>query len=363
MVALTKINVGIIADDNEQQHIIRSALLTLGLKVRVATSPKQLDEKWVSSGDIDLWVIDLIQQDKWDGFIDRILAESPATLMFSDGNAPPTYSGKYPRWQKRLLKKISDLLDLDMVELPKEVVEARAREIQENLKSIIQTSTEKLNANNKAFEKENGKESAKEKAWASRTSGKSPLAQNVWVLGASLGGPAAVKIFLDSLEPGLPVAFILAQHIDEGFQALLGQVLGRNNDFELVKEFNRILLKHGQVLIAPADYAIRIDVTRHVVTTKSEWSGPYSPSINEVMKVVAEQYGSRSGAIIFSGMGNDGAESAEYMTSVGGKIWAQTEETCACSSQPDSVRQTGSVSYNGSPQQLAAKLMNTLRGV
>lgn len=347
MVALTKINVGIIADDNEQQHIIRSALLTLGLKVRVASSPKQLDEKWISSAEIDLWVIDLIQQDKWDVFIDRILAESPATLMFSDGNAPPTYSGKYPRWQKRLLKKISDLLDLDIVAVPREVLDARAKEIQENLRSIIKPSDE----------------TTKEGTPAVRAASNFAYAQNVWVLGASLGGPAAVKIFLDSLEPGLPIAFILAQHIDEGFQALLGQVLGRNNHFEVIKEFESIQLKHEQVLIAPADYAIGIDRGRHVITTHNDWTGPYSPSINEVMKVVAEQYGRRCGAIIFSGMGNDGAESAEYMASVGGTIWAQTEETCACSSQPDSVRQTGFVTYNGSPQQLAAKLMNTLRGV
>jgi len=350
MVALTKINVGIIADDNEQQHIIRSALLTLGLKVRVTTSPKQLDEKWFSSTEVDLWVIDLIQQDVWDAFIDRIIAQSPATLMFSDGNAPPTYSGKYPRWQKRLLKKISELLHLDIVEVPKEVLEARAKEIQANLKSII----------NHADETEVRSADIEPAAKSENHSG---LAQNVWVLGASLGGPAAVKIFLDSLEPGLPVAFILAQHIDEGFQALLGQVLGRNNDFEVIKEFNRIQLKHGQVLIAPADYSIRIDITQHVVTTNNDWTGPYSPSINEVMKVVAERYGKRCGAIIFSGMGNDGAESAEYMASVGGTLWAQTEETCACSSQPDSVRLTGFVSYNGSPQQLAAKLSNTLRGV
>ena len=346
MVALTKINVGIIADDNEQQHIIRSALLTLGLKVRVTSSPKQLDEKWFSSTDVDLWIIDLVQQDKWDAFIDRILAESPVTLMFSDGNAPPTYSGKYPRWQKRLLKKISGLLKLDVVDVPREVLQARAKEIQENLKSIISSSDE----------------TAKESPVA-RVASDSSYAQNVWVLGASLGGPAAVKIFLDSLEPDLPVAFILAQHIDEGFQALLGQVLGRNNHFEVIKEFESIQLKHGQVLIAPADYAIRIDRNRQVLTSSNDWPGPYSPSINEVMKVVAEQYGRRCGAIIFSGMGNDGAESAEYMTSVGGTIWAQTEETCACSSQPDSVRQTGFVTYNGSPQQLAAKLMNTLRGV
>ena len=236
---LSKIHVGIITDDNEQQHIIRSALLSLGFKVRLATSPQSLDEAMFSSNDIQLWIIDLIEQDKWDGFIDRIIEESPATLMFGDGNAPPTYSGKYPRWQKRLLNKISHLLDLGALEIPESVVQARVEEIQANLKSIVSDGEEELDLDEFLAEDN-----------VPTMASPSALATRVWVLGASLGGPAAVKLFLDALKPGLPIAFILAQHIDEGFQSLLGQVLGRNNHFELVKEFDRTQIKHGQILIS-----------------------------------------------------------------------------------------------------------------
>lgn len=346
---LSKISVGIIADENEQQHIIRSALLALGFKVRVAVNPKNFDETNFSSEDVQLWVIDLVEQNKWDDFIDKIIENSPATLMFSDGNAPPTYSGKYPRWQKRLLNKISKLLDLGALEVPASVIQERIEKIQNNLNNLAGEGEVAIDAAEfigegiKPLEPNGG------------------LASRVWVLGASLGGPAAVKLFLDSLEPNLPIAFILAQHIDEGFQALLGQVLGRNNHFEVIKDFERTQLKHGQILIAPADYAIRMDTTRHVMTTNEEWEGPYSPCINQVMNLVGKQYGKMSGAIIFSGMGDDSADAAEYLTSVGGTIWAQSEETCANSSQPDAIRQTGYVSYNGSPQQLAGKLMQTLR--
>ena len=347
---LSKIHIGIITDDNEQQHIIRSALLALGFKVRLTTEPQNLEKKWFDSADIQLWIVDLVEQDRWDSFIDKIIDQSPSTLMFSDGNAPPTYSGKYPRWQKRLLNKISKLLDLGILEVPESVVQARVEEIQTNLNNIMADGEE-------AIDVAEFLGAGSEKVPTDFSGG---LAKRVWVLGASLGGPAAVKLFLDALEPNLPIAFVLAQHIDEGFQALLGQVLGRNNNFELIKEFDRTQLKHGQILIAPADNAIRMDTTRHIMTTSEEWEGIYSPSINQVMKLVAGQYGKNSGAIIFSGMGDDSAASAEYMTSVGGTIWAQSEETCANSSQPDSIRQTGYVTYSGSPQQLAAKLMMAL---
>jgi len=342
---LASINVGVISDDNEQQHIIRSALLALGFKVCKTSAPKTLDEKWFTSNEVQLWIVDIIEQNKWDDFIDKMIEESPATLMFSDGNAPPTYSGKYPRWQKRLFVKISKLLNLGSLDVPKRVVQARVEEIQSNLNSIA--GEEAINV--EAFLGEDTSASSK------------TLAKRIWVLGASLGGPAAVKQFLDALEPDLPIAFILAQHIDEGFQALLGQVLGRNNSFELIKEFDRVQLKNGQILIAPADNTIAMTSTRHIIQTTEDWEGIYSPSINQVMRLVAENYGALGGAIIFSGMGDDSAKSAEYMSSVGGTIWAQSEETCANSSQPDSIRQTGYVTYSGSPQQLAAKLINTLK--
>jgi chemosensory pili system protein ChpB (putative protein-glutamate methylesterase) len=52
-------------------------------------------------------------------------------------------------------------------------------------------------------------------------------AEHIWVLGASLGGPNAVKEFLDALPKGLPVGFVYAQYIDARFQKALIQTLSR----------------------------------------------------------------------------------------------------------------------------------------
>ena len=53
------------------------------------------------------------------------------------------------------------------------------------------------------------------------------LAQNIWVLGASLGGPEAVKQFLAELPGNLPVAFMLAQHLGASFMNLLAEQLDK----------------------------------------------------------------------------------------------------------------------------------------
>ncbi len=58
-------------------------------------------------------------------------------------------------------------------------------------------------------------------------------ARQVWLLAASLGGPAAVKEFLDALPGGLPIGFIYAQHIDAAFETALPQAVGRHSQWHV----------------------------------------------------------------------------------------------------------------------------------
>ena len=108
----------------------------------------------------------------------------------------------------------------------------------------------------------------------------------------------------------------------------------------------------------PADFqAFGITMSDRVELFEEPWEGPYSPSIDQVMALIADHFGVQSGAILFSGMGNDGAISAAKLRQMGIEVWAQSAETCANSSQPDSARATGCVSFSGSPRELARKLV------
>ena len=60
-------------------------------------------------------------------------------------------------------------------------------------------------------------------------------------------------------------------------------------------------------------------------------------------------------------MGKGGAIAAPRLAASGCPVWAQSADTCAVSSQPDSTRETGCVSYSGSPEQLARQLVERLR--
>ena len=87
------------------------------------------------------------------------------------------------------------------------------------------------------------------------------------------------------------------------------------------------------------------------------WPEPYSPSIDQMMLNLAQQFGDRCGVIAFSGMGSDGAIGATDIRAAGGTVWVQSADSCVQSSMPDSVRQIGAAEAEGTPVELAEKLL------
>lgn len=324
--------VGVIADSTLQGHLLSSAVKGQGYQVVVNTEPGNLEPRWLGEDALDLWVVDLSSEDRWQDFLDTLLEEAKAPILFCDGQAPARTDALYPRWERRLVTKLVDYIGKPQVQerldvIPKRVVHTPIPEPRE-FQSVVPAH----------------------------------FPQRVWVLGASLGGPAAVKEFLDCLPANLPVAFVLAQHIDGSFLDTLCGVLSRDNHLRCKVAADGETLRHGEVAIAPVEYAIRFRHDGRILSTGEEWEGPYAPSIDQTIQHVSEGFGDRaSGAILFSGMGNDGAIAAPKLAAAGRPVWAQSSDSCACSSQPDSVRETGCVSFSGSPEQLAQQLVEQVR--
>ncbi len=183
-------------------------------------------------------------------------------------------------------------------------------------------------------------------------------AENVWVLGASIGGPEAVKRFLARIPMELPVAFVLAQHLGEGFVSLLATQLDRISCFKVKEAQAGDVLKHGEVVVVPIEQRMTLNEKGQVEFLDEKWKGHYKPSIDSVIKDVCNYYKERAGVIIFSGMGTDGVLASQKFAEQyqEGNIWAQNPESCVVSSMPDSVCKANLASYSGSPEALALKI-------
>jgi chemosensory pili system protein ChpB (putative protein-glutamate methylesterase) len=187
------------------------------------------------------------------------------------------------------------------------------------------------------------------------------IASQVWVLGASLGGPDAVKRFLKALPDDIPAAFVIAQHLGANFVGLLAEQLNRITSLNVIVPREGHVFLEQDVLIAPVEERITINPIGNIELEGLREEYNYSPSIDMVISDIADRYGSRAGAIIFSGMGDDGRLGCRRLVEKGGQVWLQSSECCVISSMPDNVKRQCEVHFTGNPEQLARQLSKQLQ--
>jgi len=187
------------------------------------------------------------------------------------------------------------------------------------------------------------------------------LAQNIWVLGASLGGPEALKQFFSAIPVQLPVAFILVQHLGENFMDLLATQLDRVCAFRVVPAKSGHVVRHREVIVVPVNQRLQINPIGAIELQPLAVETSYSPSIDTVMEELAQRYTTRCNGIIFSGMCSDGVKGALAIAKHGGQVWTQNADSCVISAMPNNVRETGCSQYSGTPRQLAGQLMQRYR--
>ncbi|HST28852.1 MAG TPA: chemotaxis protein CheB [Rudaea sp.] len=179
----------------------------------------------------------------------------------------------------------------------------------------------------------------------------------VVVLGASIGGPEAVRDFLGALPAGFPALFVLAQHMGEEFLELMSAQLRKSIALTVRNPSHGERAAHGEVLVVPTTHRLQVDAEGVVTLAHLPEKQPYSPSIDQVLRDAADAFGDKACAIIFSGMAHDAIEGSKHLKSKGGRIWAQDPDTCVISSMVDGAREAGVVEFLGSPKQLADKMI------
>jgi chemotaxis response regulator CheB len=177
----------------------------------------------------------------------------------------------------------------------------------------------------------------------------------VIVLGASIGGPDAVRTFLGGIPEGFPALFLLVQHLENGFFERLAQQLQKSAKLPVRVPDPATPARAGEILVIPAQQRVRIETDGQITLGEHLAPPKYTPSIDDVLRDTADRFGSAATAIIFSGMAGDAIEGAVYLTSLGGEVWAQDPSSCVVSSMVDGARARGVVEFLGSPRELAER--------
>lgn len=306
------IRVIVIAENAQQRLGFSNTIREWGMELVDCISAANLNDKHFTQP-VDVWLIDheeaveIIQQ------IEQKSTKTPYSIKLIGFNVAPyiTDSHLYAKWQRQLKRKLA--LALQRPDL------------------VIKTPVI-----HKA-----------KKPW-----------RYVVVMGASMGGPLAIKEFLDWLPTDLPITLLLAHHFDANMIHALPRIISRHNDWQCDVMLTTQLLQTGRCLIVPIEKSVVCDSKGRVVLQKQGWEGNYQPSITQLLKNSSMVFGNRLISIIFSGMGDDGSDSAETLYQNKSHIWVQSPQSSTCDSQPKSMIETGKVSVIGSPKELAEALVN-----
>lgn len=327
---LRQVSIAIASDSLQQRSNLRKVMENSGLRVVLSEPLTRLFLHKLEKVDAEVLLLDLHDDQTHDeDLLHEVLDTVTIPIIFNDVTALLVNEpDRNPKWHLSLMRKIAESTGNDMFML-REPVSAEPQKV---------SSKKRYDSANR-------------------------LARNVWVLGASLGGPEALKRFLRALPEDLPAAFVVAQHLGANFVSLLAEQLDRVCKLNVMTPREGHLFQHRDVIIAPVDERLHFNPIGNVELNELGEIASYSPSIDMVLRDITDRFGERAGAIIFSGMGDDGRLGSGYLHARGGQVWVQSQESCVVSSMPDNVKQSCEPQFVGNPEQLARQLVAHLRQI
>lgn len=160
------------------------------------------------------------------------------------------------------------------------------------------------------------------------------------VMGASTGGPMAVKQILDALPADFSVPLILVQHLEKGFDQSYADWLQESCKLKVRLATNPDQVLAGTVLVAPVGIHLRFEGNE-----LSHFDGPavlnQKPAVDVLFKSAALSYGKRLLGVLLTGMGSDGAEGCVTIRENGGHTLVQDAASSAIYGMPKVAAELG----------------------
>lgn len=183
----------------------------------------------------------------------------------------------------------------------------------------------------------------------------------VLAVAASTGGPPALCTFLQHLPPEIPVPVVVVQHLVTGFLPGLVDWLRAEIPFHVDEAAHEQVLEPGTVYLAPDGRHLEVTPYLRARLTDTPAIAGFRPSASVLFGSIAKSVGSAGIGVVLTGMGEDGLAGAREMHAAGGKILAQSEDTCAVYGMPRAVFEAGITHHRGAVEELAAYVTESLR--
>lgn len=183
-------------------------------------------------------------------------------------------------------------------------------------------------------------------------------------MGASAGGPQALKHILSSLPENFPLPILVVQHMTAGFMQGFVEWLGAETKLKIKSAEHGEPLHPGCVYFAPDHYHLEVARSSSQLIAKLLRKDPYQgfcPSVSVLFKSVAAVSGNHALAVLLTGMGSDGADGMLEIRQVNGHTIIQDQKSAVVFGMPGVALSLNAVDKILSLEQIADYLVNVTK--
>lgn len=181
-------------------------------------------------------------------------------------------------------------------------------------------------------------------------------------IGASTGGPAALRELLRSMTPRFPVPVVVVQHIAKGFADGLAAWLSTSGGPPVSVAVQGEPLLSGRVYLAPDDKHLQVGSRLTAQLSEAPPVGQFRPSATHLFRSTAAALGAAAVGVILTGMGDDGVAGLRDLHQAGGLVLAQDEASSVIYGMAREAVNAGVVDEVLSLHDLPARLLELTRG-
>lgn len=165
----------------------------------------------------------------------------------------------------------------------------------------------------------------------------------VVIIGASTGGPKALKEVMTEISSNFNAGILIIQHMPPNFTASLAQRLDKLSEIKVKEAQEGDVIESGKALLAPGGYNMLVNKGGKITLGQKEKLHNVRPAIDLTMESAVKYYGSQTLGVILTGMGKDGTRGLEAIKSAGGYTIAQDEESSVVYGMPRTAYEAGVV--------------------
>ena len=164
-------------------------------------------------------------------------------------------------------------------------------------------------------------------------------------IGASTGGPPALRELLAGLSPDITAPVVVVQHIADGFTRGLVDWLSQTTPLRVFVATHNEYALPGRCYVAPEGFHLNIEEDGHLVLDSSAPDHNLRPSVASLFRSVARHYKDRAVGVLLTGMGRDGAAELMLMKEQGAITICQDQETSVVHGMPGEAIRIGAATH------------------